>query len=364
MPLGLELMTMLAPIASLAGGIGLGVALRVLIDRYVQGIPPEAPPRIHLAALRLARGYVLLWCVLASLEAASTLLPLHGTIREWLGRIILALAYSSFIVFLIGTSSRLLRRFAERIEGLRPVENIVERVIQITFAVLGGLLVLNTLTVPITPLLTTLGIAGLATALALQDTLSNFFAGFYLLADRPIRAGDFIKLDSGNEGYVRSVGWRTTKLRTLANNIVVLPNSKVSAAIITNYSLPGDRMGASVRVGVSYDADLDQAERVLTEIVQEAIGTIPGLLPDPAPAVIFDPGFGELGFEFTIGFQVAQYVDQFAIRNELRKRAYRRFREEGIGLPIPARTIRMDDRPASQRAALGNASPPADPSLQ
>ena len=100
---------------------------------------------------------------------------------------------------------------------------------------IGLLVTLDSLNISITPLLTTLGIGGLAVALAFKDTLANFFAGLYVLADRPIRVGDLVKIEGGPEGYVESIGWRSTRIRTLANNIAILPNSKVSESMITNY---------------------------------------------------------------------------------------------------------------------------------
>ena len=99
-------------------------------------------------------------------------------------------------------------------------------------AILGLLVVLNGLGLSITPMLTALGVGGLAVALALQEPLANFFAGVFLTLAGQIRSGDYVKLDSGQEGYVVDFSWRSTRLRMLANNLVVVPNSKAR---------PGDR---------------------------------------------------------------------------------------------------------------------------
>jgi len=184
------------PIAIILLGVAIGVVLRALIHAYVKRHAAD-PTRVDVAAFRLARGFVLIWMVLAAVAIVAGIVPLSALVRDWLDRIILALAYGTITAFLIAATVRLMRRMGERLESFRPVEGMAKRVTQITLGVIGGLLILNALTIPITPLLTTLGVAGLATALALQDTLSNFFAGFYLLADRPIRAGDFIKTSTG-----------------------------------------------------------------------------------------------------------------------------------------------------------------------
>jgi small-conductance mechanosensitive channel len=111
--------------------------------------------------------------------------------------------------------------------------------------------------ISITPIITAFGVGGLAVALALQDTLANLFSGIYLILSNNIRPDDYIKLDSGEEGYIIDITTRVTKMRTLSKNVVVNPNQKLSRAIITNYYLPGKSMGISIRFSVSRDVDLE-----------------------------------------------------------------------------------------------------------
>lgn len=358
-----EVLSIGLPIAIIVAGIVIGVVLRALIHAYVKRHAAD-PTRVDVAAFRLARGFVLIWMVLAAVAIVAGIVPLSALVRDWLDRIILALAYGTITAFLIAATVRLMHRMGERLESFRPVEGMAKRVTQITLGVIGGLLILNALTIPITPLLTTLGVAGLATALALQDTLSNFFAGFYLLADRPIRPGDFIKLDTGHEGYVLDVGWRTTKLRTLPNTVVVLPNSKLSQSIITNFALPVSRMAATLKVSVAYESDIDQVEQVLREILEEMKPDVPTMLADPPPNVAFSPGFGDSSLDFTVVFQVGQYVDQFGVMNELRKRIFRRFKAEGIQFPFPTRTIHVVHDGEPVLPPRNSVPPSPTPSLQ
>jgi small-conductance mechanosensitive channel len=121
--------------------------------------------------------------------------------------------------------------------------------------------------------------------------------------------------------------------------MVIVPNAKLAQAIVTNYYLPEKRMSANVQVGVSYDSDPEHVERVLLEVALEAAKEIPGLLADPAPGVTFDPGFGDSSLGFTLGFQVAEFANQYSVRHHLRKRIFRRFKEEGIAMPFPSRDV-------------------------
>lgn len=204
---------------------------------------------------------------------------------------------------------------------------------------LGILMILSVLGISIAPLITALGVGGLAVALALQDTLANLFAGIHILVEKSIRVGDFIRLETGQEGYVDDITWRTTRVRMLPNNMVVIPNSKLSQSVVTNYCLPEKRMSLLVPVGVSYDADPGRVEKILVDAAKSVIGKVPGLLAEPEPFVRFIPGFGDSALEFTLICQVGEFVDQYLAQHELRKVIFNKFREEGIEIPFPHRTV-------------------------
>lgn len=220
-----------------------------------------------------------------------------------------------------------------------PITGLSQAVIKGTILIIGVMILLSTLGVSITPLLTALGVGGLAMALALQDTLSNLFAGLHILVEKPVRVGDFIKLESGEEGHVTDIGWRTTRIRTLPNNLVIIPNNKLAQSILTNYNLPEKRMAVLIPIGVSYSEDPDRVERILIEEATKAIKEVPGMLSDPAPFVRLIPGFGDSSLNFTLVCQVREFVDQHVAQHELRKRILKRFKQEGIEIPFPIRTV-------------------------
>lgn len=235
----------------------------------------------------------------------------------------------------------LLLEYGQRYEPIKPSLGILNLLGKALIIIIGLLITLDSLSISISPLLTTLGIGGLAVALAFKDTLANFFAGLYILADRPIHVGDYIKLEGGPEGYVQEVGWRSTRIRTLPNNIVVIPNSKLSESIITNYFLPERRMSLLLNIGVSYASDSRKVEEILLDEAKRAVGEIEGLLAEPAPIVRFIPGFGESALNFTLICQVREFVDQYYVQHELRHRIFERFRKEGIEIPFPQRTVHL-----------------------
>ncbi|CAG1064534.1 Small-conductance mechanosensitive channel [uncultured bacterium] len=236
-------------------------------------------------------------------------------------------------------ASKLVQGAIEKSSPGVAVTGLSKAVIKVVILGLGLLIMLNGLGVSITPMLTALGVGGLAVALALQDSLSNLFAGIHLLMERPIRVGDYIKISSGEEGFVSDIGWRTTRLRQPSNNIVIVPNNKLSTSTITNYHLPMTSLSFPIQISVSYSSDPEHVEKVLVDEAGKAVGEVPGLLAEPAPLVRFIPGFGPSSLDFTLICQVADYTDQALVQHELRKRIFRRFREEGIEFPFPTHTV-------------------------
>jgi small-conductance mechanosensitive channel len=222
-----------------------------------------------------------------------------------------------------------------------PITGLGQSVVRGVVFIIGLLVLLGALGIQITPILTALGVGGLAVALALQDTLSNLFAGVHLLADKPIRVGDYVKVADSVEGHVVDIGWRSTRVRMLQNIVVTIPNKRVAESTITNYDMPESRMVLPIRISVDYGADPDVVQRVLLEEAAQAIGHVPGLLPEPEPTARLIPGFGEYSLDFTLACHVKSFTDQFLVQHELRKRILRRLGAEGIRIPVQVRGVEL-----------------------
>lgn len=220
-------------------------------------------------------------------------------------------------------------------KGLIP---IFSRILKVFVYLVALLLALHLLGVNITALVAGLGIAGIAVAFALQETLSQFFAGLYLMSERPIRVGDFVELEGGQQGYVVDVGWRSTKIRELPNNIIVVPNSKLAGMVVKNYSLPEPEMRCAVDVRVGYDSDLEKVERITVEVAKETMEKLGMKFPDFQPFVLYT-SFGENGIDLRVVMKVGKFEDKFPLVHEFIKELHKRYREEGITIPFPIRTV-------------------------
>ncbi len=332
---------------------------------------PESSPLTHFGVTMTRAGFALLalYTLLETLELPRRYERLGSKLAAALGIVLVFYTISKIVILY-------LRRIEQRDPALKQVAEPAIYISRAVFALLAAIVVLENLGVHLTALWTTLGVGSVAVALALQETLSNLFAGLYLLADRPISPGNYVKLDSGQEGYVVQVGWRSTRILTLANNLVVVPNSTMGKAVITNYSLPARRMGIGIPVSVAYGTDPIRLEKILLEVVQEAgQDKVAGLLLDPPPGVQLNPGFGDSSLNFTLSVQVGEFVGQYALQSELRKRIYARLQREKIEIPFPTRTLIFDpaivsalQRPEEQAPAQPNpeeqASQPPGPESQ
>lgn len=235
------------------------------------------------------------------------------------------------------------RRVSERTEGAWDISHqagLIRKIVNVIVIAIGLLYVLGVAGVNISPLLARGAIGGLAIALALQDMLSNLFSGFYLTIDRPVRVGDFIKLESGDEGFIEEIGWRNTKVRLWANNPVVIPNSKLSQSVITNYFLPEQDMSVYIPCGVSYDSDLQHVEDVALEVARETLARVAGADTEWEPAVRWKE-FGDFAITFVVVLRVRSFGAQYRLQSEFIKALHRRFQEEGREIPFPIRTVIM-----------------------
>lgn len=327
------------PLAIFAVSLAAGYLVRSLGLRAVRAWAKRARSRAGTLIGEALIGPSAIWVVIlaAHLALEGSDLPEHFTF--WSGRILLVLWVVSLTLMGMRIAGDLVRHLGGQMPGALPVTTLTQNLAKLGVLVLGLVLVLQSLGARITPILTALGVGGLAVALALQDTLSNLFGGFYVAVSGHVRLEDYIRLNTGEEGYVADIGWRSTTLRGLANNLVIVPNAKLSQAIVTNFHLPEKRMASSVQVSVSYASDPDQVETLLLDVAVAASREVPGMLAEPEPSVAFDPGFGDFALGFTVNYSVTEFVSQFGVKNELRKRIFRRFKQEGVEIPFPTRTV-------------------------
>jgi small-conductance mechanosensitive channel len=252
-----------------------------------------------------------------------------------LGKIVVILAVLIFSdKFLHGT----LERQTNRSDALRNSRSIVTGITRGLIYGIGLLVLLGTMGISVTPIIASLGITSLAVALALQPTLENFFSGVQLVIEKPIRVGDYIELESGEQGFVEKIGWRSTWVRMLPNNTVIMPNSALAQSKVINYFYPERELSVPVDVGVHYDSDLEHVERVTLEVAREILKSHEWGVESYKTFVVFHT-FDSSSINFTVMLRAKEYFNRFFIKSAFIKALHKRYREEGIVIPYPIRAI-------------------------
>ena len=211
--------------------------------------------------------------------------------------------------------------------------SILVSVIDVSVYVIGVLVLLESFGVSITPMLTALGVGGMATALALQDTLSNLFAGINTLISKQIKLGDFVKLASGESGHIVDMNWRNTTIKTITDNMIVVPNKNIASSVIINYAQPYESCSMIVPVGVSYDSDLQKVERVTLEVAKKILLENDGGVAGVEPLVRYR-AFGDYSIDFDVILRVKTILDQSLMRHLFIKALYERYKQEHIVIPV------------------------------
>ncbi|MCW5920701.1 MAG: mechanosensitive ion channel family protein [Saprospiraceae bacterium] len=319
------------------GGIALGLLLGWMLDRYV--VRKWFSDHYVFGALKGAGVFVGLWV------GVRLVLRYHQLPESWQQTIavtwqsVLILAVTIYLARLIG---RFIGQKMSDMNGLLPTASLLQNVARVVVFVIGILVLLQTFGISITPVLTALGVGGLAVALALQPTLSNLFSGIQIIASRKIRIGDFIRLENGMEGYVDDINWRSTTIKSLVNQTVIMPNSKLADSIVTNTWLPEPEVSIPIQVGISYDSDLEHVERVTLEVAQSIQTTHPNAVEGFEPPFRFVE-FGDSSINFRVSLRAKDYGQQFLLRHDFIKALHARYKQEGINIPFPIRTLQLDD---------------------
>lgn len=222
--------------------------------------------------------------------------------------------------------------------------SLITNVVKVIIYVVGLLFILNILNISILPALTALGVGGLAVALALQETLSNLFAGIQMLASKKYVPGDYVSLSSGEEGFLEDIAWRNTTIRALGNHIIIVPNSVMAQTIVKNYILPDTQNSVLIGVGVSYDSDLEFVEKVTVEVGRHIMQNVEGAVADHEPFIRYNT-FADSSINFNVILRSSDFTSQYIITHEFIKALKKRFDKEGIEIPFPIRTVHMKAAP-------------------
>ncbi len=332
------LMKMVLPLALVIGGLVTGLVFEKIVIKRIKKLSSLTKWEGDDIVIKASRGAILLLFTIAGVYGAVIVSPISPEMLALVQKIILAIVIVLGTVVLARMADDFVRLYSNKLQGVLPSTSIFAVLTRILIFSIGILIVLQSLGIPVTPILTALGVGGLAVALALQDTLSNLFSGLHLIVSGQVKLGDYVKLDSGEEGHVTDISWRNTTIKALPNNMIVVPNYKLASAIITNYNSPQKEMSVYVPVGVSYDSDLNKVEEVTVEVAKDVMTQVKGGVPEHEPVVRYNE-FADSSINFIVVLRAKDFSSQYLIKHEFIKRLHERYRKENIEIPFPIRTV-------------------------
>jgi len=281
---------------------------------------------------------IVFWFFLFSIFIILNDLPIEYQYKKYISVILKILLIVSITQAIARLIEGFFRLWTEKRGGGFPSTTIFTNIVSITIYAIGLLIILDALDISIAPMLTALGVGGLAVSLALKDTLSDVFAGLHILLSKKVQPGDFVSIDSGEMGYIQNITWRNTKMLERSNNIIHIPNTKLSSAIIKNYDSGDPSFSVKIPVSIGYESDLDLVSKIIMEVANDLQNNMDEINKETEPSFKFR-SFGESSIDLAVYFRCNKYGDQNPIIHEFIKKIHRRFDQEGINIPFPTRTI-------------------------
>lgn len=342
---------LLVPVCLVLAALAVGITADRLIRRYINRHLAVEENTWKYVLIRSMQGIPIFFSFIIGLYWAIDAVEISPTLTKLLSYLLFTCSVFCIMRVIARTVDGVVTMYFERSGNNLPKTTLLNSILIGIIYAIGILVILQYYGISITPILTAAGVGGMAVALALQETLANIFAGLHLILSKQLRLGDYIRLGSGEEGRVTDITWRFTTIIPLgASNTIVIPNKTIAGANITNFSLPTKKINISVPVGVAYDSDLAQVERVTIETAKEVLARVDNN-PHAEPLVRFT-NFGDSSIDFNVVLPSSMFDHQGIIQHEFIKALTDRYRTEGIDIPYPIRTlIQEQENTASEKPA-------------
>lgn len=327
----------MVPACILIVSVCIGVKINGIIKKYIdRHFATAEDTTIKIVIINALRGLPRTWCITTGIYWTINALELTPAVTNLLSKILFMVIVFTITQVISRAVSGFIDLFAQRNTNI-PQTSLLNNIASAIIYAMGMLIILEYCGISVAPIITALGVGGMAVALGLQDTLANIFAGIHLMIAKQIRIDDYIKLSSGEEGRVSDITWRYTTIMDVLGNAIVIPNQKILTAIWTNYSNPEEHMVVKIPIGVSYDSDLEFVEQVTIEVAQAVTREIePNVTA--TPKVLFHT-FNDSSIDFNVLLHVSEIGKRAVLTHAFIKAIKARYDAEGIDIPFPIRTV-------------------------
>ena len=343
---------LIVPACILIFAFFVGVMLNRFLQKKLAGRVKASESEIMEIFFRAMKGVPIYLCMVIGLYWSVTTSNLPAGLERIFSYILFAMIVFSITRVCERTLSGFIRlKFSGSSDMTQST--LLDTIFRVAIYASGALIILDYFNISIAPIMAAMGVGGMAVAFGVRETLENIFSGLQLIVSKQLRVNDYIKLSTGDEGRVTDINWRyITVMPPSESNVVVIPNKVIANAVTANYSQPRDDIVLVVPIGVSYDSDLELVERVTIEVARELQIKIDGYEPKfdsegvdinkLAPVVRYQC-FNDSSIDFNAVLHVQTFTNQYLLKHEFIKAITKRYREEGINIPFPIRTLDLPD---------------------
>ena len=332
-----------------------GIILNRLLVQKLAGRVKAAESELMEIFFRAMRGIPIYLSVVIGLYWSVTTSDLPESLEKLFSYVLFAMIIFSLTRVCERTLSGFIRmKFGPSTDITQST--LLDTIFRAAIYASGALIILDYFGISVAPIMAAMGFGSVAIAMGVKEPLENIFTGLLLIISKQIRVNDYIRLSTGDEGRVTDINWRyITVTPPNEGSVVVIPSKVIANAVSTNFSQPRDDIIVVVPIGVSYDSDLEHVERVTVEVARELQIKIDGYKPmfdsegvdrnTLAPIVRYQ-AFNDSSIDFNTILHVQTFTNQYLLKHEFIKAITKRYREEGINIPFPIRTVLMPEEVA------------------
>ena len=331
----------LPPVLIILGSFLLGLIFETRILSSLLKKASKYPQRIDSIIITSFRGVIILWSILLGFYLSLSLpnLPVYPTLIIIVKKGLAAAFLGSLTLVVARLSVSLLRVYTTGDDGSSPLTSLFEFLTKILIFSVGILIILQSIGIAITPLLTAFGVGGVSIGLALQTTLSNLMSGINIITSKKVRPGDYIRLKTGESGYVRDVELKYTILQEITDNFLVIPNSQLLAGSFSNYNLPDKSLLIPVEINIDYDSDLEQVEAITLGAANEILSQRNKKYNDinkSSDCLIRYNKFDYYGINLMVFLRIQEeeLFEHLTIKHEFLKKVHNSYKQMGIKFSI------------------------------
>lgn len=317
------------------GWLIVGLILDQFVASLIKNYAKKHSSNIGFAFAKSFHGLISWMAGLTGFWIAFFQTPLPAKINRDLS-IYLKLATAIILtLFFARITSHLVAVYANREDTNLPASSIFVNLARATVLIIGFGIALAVLGISLTPIITALGVGGLAVGLALQPTLDNLFSGVQIIASKQIIPEDYVRLESGEEGVVEDVTWRNTTIRRASGEVVIVPNSVLGKSLVINFSRNNQSYKLVIPTTVAYGTDPEKVKFIALNIANRLMNASPDAYKSDEPYVRFvqtDP----TGITFNTVLPIMSYNEQWVIKSQFIEAIQKAFEAEGIEGPRPS----------------------------